>query len=372
MAAGTVSGIRTREWRHPRRRIRLSGRSSRSKCTRRVKSGGPTSRSASGSLRGCRDVRSRSCDDRRQCHATWGPVPVTRPSFFPEGYAGCAARDISLADGTRLRLVESGDSHAPPVLLVHGFGASAYQWRFTLPVLAAAGYHAIAPDLPGHGFSALTFPDGAYSRDVYARRMWQLLDALGVACAPVIGHSMGGAIAAEMAWQHPERVARLALLSPAGFGLVPQRMRLIRHIPDALAPLARLLASRAAAAVVLGDVYGPDGVWTARDEAELLAPYTRRGIYRALLRTLKEFDFRLHSNAQLARLPRGTLVIFGTHDAVVRPVDIAARVRLVPEGRLVMLSRIGHLPQVEAVEEVGRLLVAFVQGARVAGAVSAD
>jgi pimeloyl-ACP methyl ester carboxylesterase len=268
--------------------------------------------------------------------------------------------------------VESGEPQAPPVLLVHGFGASAYQWRLTLPALAAAGYHAIAPDLPGHGFSALTFDTGSYSRAAYARRMWQLLDGLGVASAPVIGHSMGGAIAAEMAWQHPERVACLALLSPAGLGLVPDRMRVLRHVPDALAPLARPFASRAAATLVLGDVYGPDGFWTARDEAELLAPYAQRDIYRALLRTLKEFDFRLHSNAQLARLPRGTLVIFGTHDAVVRPVDIAARVRLVPDGRLVMLSRIGHLPQVEAAEEVGRLLVEFVQGPRVASADSAD
>lgn len=296
---------------------------------------------------------------------------MTRPSCFPDGYAGCSARDVSLADGTRLRLVESGDSHAPPVLLVHGFGASSYQWRFTLPTLAAAGFHALAPDLPGHGFSQLAFPNGEYTRDMYASRMWQLLDALGVRCAPVVGHSMGGAIAAEMAGQHPERISRLALLSPAGFGVVPERMRLLKFIPDVLAPLARPLASRAAATLVLGDVYGPDGGWTQRDEEELLAPYAQPGIYRALLRTLKEFDFDLHSNAQLTQLPHGTLVVFGTHDAVVRPVDIAARVRLVPAGRLVMLSRIGHLPQVEAAEAVGRLLVEFVQGPRVAGALSA-
>jgi pimeloyl-ACP methyl ester carboxylesterase len=298
-------------------------------------------------------------------------VLVTRPSCFPEGYVGCSARDVALADGTRLRLVESGDAHAPPVLLVHGFGASAYQWRFTLPVLAAAGFHAIAPDLPGHGFSQLAFPNGEYTRDRYARRLWLLLDALGVTSAPVVGHSMGGAIAAEMGWQQPGRLSRLALLSPAGFGLVPERIRLLRYFPDLLAPLARPLASRAAATLVLGDVYGPDGSWTARDEAELLAPYAQPGIYRALLRTLKEFDFSLHSNAQLTQLPRGTLIVFGTHDAVVRAMDIAARVRLVPEGRLVVLSRIGHLPQVEAAEEVGRLLVDFAQGTRVAGAVSA-
>lgn len=287
---------------------------------------------------------------------------MTRPSCFPDGYAGCTARDVALADGTRIRLVESGAPHATPILLVHGFGASAYQWRFTLPRLAAAGFHALAPDLPGHGFSQLAFANGDYTRRAYARRMWQLLDALGVTRAPVVGHSMGGAIAAEMAWQFPERVERLALLSPAGFGRVPERARALRYVPDGLAPFARLFASRAAARLVLGDVYGPDGTWSPRDEAELLAPYRQRDIYRALLRTVKEFDFRLHSSTQLAQLPVGTLVVFGTHDAVVRPVDVAARVRLVPDGRLVMLPRVGHLPQVEAAEEVARLLQDFVQG----------
>ena len=184
----------------------------------------------------------------------------------------------------------------------------------------------------------------------------------------LFGHSMGGAIAAEMAWQQPKRIDRLALLSPAGFGLVPDRIRALRHVPDGLAPLAHLFASRAAARFVLGDVYGPDGSWTARDEEELLAPYSQRDIYRALLRTVKEFDFRVHSDALLTRLPSGTLVVFGTHDAVVRPYNVAARVRLVPGGQLVMLPRVGHLPQVEAKDDVHYLLVKFLSGEIVAGA----
>jgi len=273
-----------------------------------------------------------------------------------------------LADGVRLRLVESGDSHAPPVLLVHGFGASSFQWRLLLPVLAAAGFHALAPDLPGHGFSQLALPNGEYTRTAYARRLWLLLDALGVREAPIVGHSMGGAIAAEMAWQHPERVTQLALLSPAGFGLVPRRARLVLGVPDVLAPLARPLVSHLAARVVLRDVYGPDGTWTSDDESQLLAPYAQPGIFRALLRTLKEFDFRPHPAARLALLPAGTLVLFGTHDRVVRPVGVAARVEAMRDARLVMLPRIGHLPQVEAADQVAALLADVVRLRRVASA----
>lgn len=297
---------------------------------------------------------------------------VTRPPHFPEGFPGISARPVTLSDGTRLRLVESGSPEAPPVLLVHGFGASAYQWRFLMPALAKAGYHALAPDLPGHGFSEHALRDGEFTRDAYARRMWQLLDVLSVPTAPVIGHSMGGAIAAEMALQQPSRVASLALLSPAGFGMVPQRARVLRHVPDSIAPWGKLFASRAAAHLVLGDVYGPEGAWSPRDEAELLAPYDQPDIFRSLLRTVKEFDFRLHPPPLLAQLPEGTLVLFGTHDRVVRPVDAERRVQAMRGGRLVMLPRIGHLPQVEAAEQVAALLVEFMRAPRVAAARGAD
>jgi pimeloyl-ACP methyl ester carboxylesterase len=295
-------------------------------------------------------------------------VQVTRPSHFPDGFPGCAARHITLADGTRLRLVESGALNASPILLVHGFGASAYQWRFQLQALSDAGLHVLAPDLPGHGFSQLRLANGEYSRAAYARRMWQLLDALGVDRAPIVGHSMGGAIVAEMAWQQPARMEQLVLLSPAGFGYVPRRAGVLRRVPDALAPLARPFASHAAARLVLGDVYGPDGTWSSRDEAELIAPYAQRAIFRALLRTIKEFDFRLHPAAWLERLPAGTLIVFGTHDRVVRPDGVADRVQAMRGARLVLLPRIGHLPQVEAAGDVAVLLRDHLFASRVAGA----
>jgi pimeloyl-ACP methyl ester carboxylesterase len=293
---------------------------------------------------------------------------VNRPPHFPQGLAGFTERSVTLADGVRLRLVEAGPADGPPVLLVHGFGASAYQWRRLMPALAERGWHVLAPDLPGHGFSQIELADGEYSRAAQARRMWLLLDALGIVRAPIIGHSMGGAIAAEMSWQHPERVERLALLSPAGFGKVPSRAVVMQYIPDALAPLGRPFASVAAARLILGDVYGPGGKWLPEDERELLAPYDQPAIFRSMLRTLKEFNFLLHRPDALAALPEGTLVVFGTHDKVVSPNDLPSRMAHVPGGRLVMLERIGHLPQVEAAEEVATLLGDYLEPSRLAGA----
>jgi pimeloyl-ACP methyl ester carboxylesterase len=91
-------------------------------------------------------------------------------------------------------------------------------------------------------------------------------------------------------------------------------------------------------------------------------------IFRALLRTLKEFDFSLHAPERLAALPEGTLVMFGGVDRVVRPVALTERVRAMRDGRLVVLPRVGHLPQVEAADEVTRLLTEYVRSRRVAPA----
>ena len=149
------------------------------------------------------------------------------------------------------------------IVFLHGAGGSHHTFRDQWAGLKGV-VRLVIPDLPGHGRSG-----GPPLESVDACAAWvaDFVKEIGLDRFLLAGHSMGGAIAAEMTWQHPERISHLALLSPAGFGMVPERMRLLRWIPDILAPLARPLASRAAATLVLGDVYGPDGGWTARDVA---------------------------------------------------------------------------------------------------------
>jgi pimeloyl-ACP methyl ester carboxylesterase len=161
-------------------------------------------------------------------------------------------------------------------------------------------------------------------------------------------------------------VARLALITAAGFGDVPQRAYWLQVVPDALAPLAHPFAGRTTARLILRDVYGPDSSWSTRDEEELLAPYAQPGIFRAMLRTLKEFDWSLHPPEALARLPRGTLLLFGTHDKVVQPVALEQAAAAMTDGRLVTLPRVGHLPHVEAAGQVAALLRDFLEPARMA------
>lgn len=97
-----------------------------------------------------------------------------------------------------------------PVVLLHGFPETSHQWRHQIPALADAGFAVFAPD--NRGFGATDKPDVRISRGLLARDVADLLTALGIERAAVVGHDWGGIIAAKLAFDHPDRVARLALL----------------------------------------------------------------------------------------------------------------------------------------------------------------
>src|SRR5712671_2791283 len=154
-------------------------------------------------------------------------VPDTEIDAFVAGFAppepaaeaaaedtGPAPHDID-AGGRRLRVLELGGGDATPVVFVHGFGADLNAWMFNQPALAESR-RAVAIDLPGHGGSAKEI--GVGDADTQAAAVIDALAALGIDKAHLVGHSMGGAIAATVARHYPERVASLTLIATAGLG----------------------------------------------------------------------------------------------------------------------------------------------------------
>src|SRR5918992_2390012 len=103
----------------------------------------------------------------------------------------------------------------PVVVLIHGIAGSTRTWSRVMPALAER-YTVVAPDLLGHGQSAK--PRGDYSLGAYASGIRDLLVALDVDRATFVGHSLGGGVAMQLAYQFPERCERLALVASGGFG----------------------------------------------------------------------------------------------------------------------------------------------------------
>ncbi len=117
------------------------------------------------------------------------------------------------AAGVTLHVVEAGPEDGRPVLLLHGFPEFWWGWRHQLPALAAAGFRAIAPDLPGYNLSAKPSGLRPYGLDRLSDVLRGLLDGLGRDPIPVVAHDWGGAVAWWGALRFPERIDRLAILN---------------------------------------------------------------------------------------------------------------------------------------------------------------
>src|SRR5438128_3420795 len=139
---------------------------------------------------------------------------VVEPEADEKMEAAAASREIEVA-GRRLRYLDLGEGEGVPVMMVHGFGGDLNTWMFTQPVLAE-GRRVISFDLPGHG--GATKEVGRGDGESLADAVEGMIASLGIEQIHLVGHSMGGAIAAVLASRRPDLVASLSLIASAGLG----------------------------------------------------------------------------------------------------------------------------------------------------------
>jgi pimeloyl-ACP methyl ester carboxylesterase len=279
--------------------------------------------------------------------------------WFPAGWSGITARRVALPDGTNLRVVEAGPADGTPVVMIHGWAVSAYLWRHTLAGLSAAGYRAIALDLPGHGLSDSPPARGEYTLDAFTRRVSQLLDALELQQPLMLAQSMGGRIGVALASQG--RARKLALFGPVGFGSVTPATAYAPFIPEFAAEIATTLVTRQMVEIVQRRVHGKLGWFTDRDVDEYWAPTQFPGIVRAQLQMLREFSWAPLTPAECSALAVETLVVFGTQDKTVKPTVTAEIVARLPRGRLEWVEGGGHVLMEEIPAQVNAMLIEFLR-----------
>ena len=265
--------------------------------------------------------------------------------------------------GLSTRYLTAGEG--PPLLLLHGLGDNALDWRWVIPALAHS-YRVYAPDLPGSGGSAK--PDTDYSPAFFTRFIAAFLDTLGVERAAVVGNSLGGLIGLRLAMAEPDRVVALGLVSSAGLG---------REVSYALRSLA--LPGYGKLAVAWGK-RRPGAAQRALGRATLIF----RRPWRAPWKWIKE-QYQLARlpgflEAQLAivraqvglrgqrevlvdrlsQLERPTLVVWGTHDRVLPYSQAQEAVARLQSGTLELIPDCGHSPQVEQPERFASILRRFL------------
>jgi len=255
-------------------------------------------------------------------------------------------------NAVRIHYQEAGDEDAPPMILIHGFISSNLIWSHVLLPLARKGFRVIAPDLPGYGYSDKP-ADARYSIGEQARAMVGLMDRLGIKKATIIGASYGGAVAATMALDYPERVHKLIMIGAVTNDDAKKKFLL-----------------RVSCLPVIGDVATPlflGSRWILKKRMQAMYRRMRKPInekmvasrhhllatantHRAMIRTARAWSAnRIEREASLIRQP--TMIVWGDHDDHF-PLANAFRLRdAVPNSKLIVFRNCGHLPPAEYPEE---------------------
>jgi pimeloyl-ACP methyl ester carboxylesterase len=250
--------------------------------------------------------------------------------------------------GYRRAFVHVGQG--PALLLIHGIGDNSRTWRNVIPHLAK-DHTVIAPDLLGHGRSDK--PRADYSVGGYANAMRDLMSVLGVERATVVGHSLGGGVAMQFAYQYPERCERLVLVSTGGVSReVHPILRLASAAnADLVLPLLRFTATHLTvrAAFALMRLIGSDLGRDADDMLRVFDALPDETARRAFVRTLRAVvDWRGQVITMLDRcyLTRGmpTMLVWGVHDAVIPYAHARIAQAAMPGSRLETFENAGHFP----------------------------
>jgi pyruvate dehydrogenase E2 component (dihydrolipoamide acetyltransferase) len=271
-------------------------------------------------------------------------VVVERSDEATDAPETVTPRELEVA-GKRLRYLEVGSGDGVPVLLLHGFGADLNSWMFTQPALSD-GRRTIALDLPGHGGS--TKDVGSCDADALVDVVDGAVTKLGIGRVHLVGHSMGGAVAALVAARRPERIATLTLIAPSGLG--PE---INATFIDGFVRMAR----RRDAVDVL-NLLVHDPALVSRTMVEDVLRYKRIDGVTAALEAIARawFPGGLQARnviAEITALAAPVQIIWGRNDNIIPVAHAEALAARLPVH---ILEAAGHLPHMEKSGEVNRLI----------------
>jgi pimeloyl-ACP methyl ester carboxylesterase len=266
-------------------------------------------------------------------------------------------------NGIKINYYEAGQG--PPVILLHGFGACTYTWRYLAPALAQ-DHRVLALDLKGYGLSDKP-ADGKYAMSDQADLVVAFIQAQDLHDLTLIGHSMGGGVTLmtyfKVRGDNPARIKKLVLIDSAGY---PQKMPwFIRFakIPVVNTIGGRLLSPRFVTTLVLRKCYYNKEKIT-EEQIDTYAYYSSLpGAREAVIETAKQIvpvDIEAVTG-QYQTISVPTLIIWGADDAVV-PLAVGQNFkRDIPGSELVVLPKCGHIPPEEEVAETNRLVADFLR-----------
>ena len=274
--------------------------------------------------------------------------------------------------GIDLHVVTAGPASGRPVILLHGFPDFWYGWRHQIDALAASGFRLIIPDQRGYGWSDKPAQVAAYDISELSGDVLDLMDAMELRHASIVGHDFGGGVAWWIAANHPERVDRLVVLNCPHFAVY-------RRAHLGLEQLARswyvyaLQVPRLSEAACSAHGFqalvrlGPGtriGGMRAEDLPAYRAAWGRPGAVHGMLAWYRAMIPALFRRFPSTRIAAPTLLLWGKRDAFLASAMARPSVALCERGELVMLEDETHWLHWDAPERVNPLIASWLADAR--------
>lgn len=286
---------------------------------------------------------------------TWKAMQGESATGVEATYLTSADRFIDIA-GARVRVREEGDVTAPPLILIHGFTHSLETWDAWAAALRN-DYRVIRYDLLGHG---LTGPDPRerYAPQERAAFIGDVMDALAIERASIVGNSLGGLAAWRFASDSPERVDGLILISPGAFPLNGAGDE-PAEIPAAMKAYL-LTAPEAGVRTSMGYIYADDAKINEERLATMHDMMRRTGNGAAMLKSLEEFTLPDPTDA-LSRITAPTLILWGESDIII-PIEQGRQIAAsIPGAQMITYPGVGHAAQEEAPAQTVADAIAFLE-----------
>jgi len=270
-------------------------------------------------------------------------------------------------DGARVHYQEFGAAgNNPTLLLIHGYPASTFVWHIVAPVFAELGFHVVAVDLPGFGFSDKpSWFD--YSISSQGRIIERFMDRLGIGRATIIGSSYGGAVAMTVALDYAERVEKLVVVGTVINDDAKKQLLLklatIPGVGEILSPFlvdSKIFLKRRMRGMLWSSNHH---LITAERVEGVRRPLRAANAHRSVLATARKWDAnRIEQDAYLINQP--TLILWGEHDTVI-PIRNGEKIhQSILNSRLVVFKDCGHVPQEETPDSFVKVVTDFHRSPR--------
>ena len=301
-------------------------------------------------------------------YVIWVPIlfaACSSPPPIPQWFDAITRMPVrtALVDGHRLAYLDVGEG--PPVILIHGFGGSLWQWEYQQAALSRA-HRLITLDLIGAGFSDK--PDIDYTPDALVSSFSRFMDALQIPRASLVGNSMGAGLAIGMALAHPDRVDRLVLISGLPNGVRDKlaspliKRGLDRWAPDWLILAGGYFTGRGVTRRVLDEIIHDKGLITPAVLERSHRNRKRPGMLKPVLRTADSLPLWEAGFARrFGEIRQPVLIVWGTEDKLFPPHVGEEMQRQIPGSRLEIVPNAGHIPMWERPDIVNPLLSDFLK-----------